>query len=70
MNLLPPMGTLRLANMRPEPVEIVVDGAQVIPVAPGQTLDVPNIVPGNHALAGGGRVACLPRVRLDFSCSQ
>jgi hypothetical protein len=50
VNLIPQVGVVRVANSRPEPVEILIDGAGSVLVQPGQTIDLPNIAVGGRNL--------------------
>ena len=51
VNLLPPAGILRLANTRPDAVEVFVDNAQSFPLAPGASMEIPNVLPGQRTLS-------------------
>ena len=50
VNILPPFGTVRVINARGEPIQVTIDGQLPTWVQPGQTIDVPNVAPGNRSL--------------------
>jgi hypothetical protein len=51
VNLTPQVGFIRVVNSRPEPVEILLDGAPVpFLLQPGRTASIPNVRPGTRNL--------------------